>query len=160
MAREMSDQELDRLLEKEEERIRREKSKKDSKPAAEKPSEKPEAGKPAKEGKEAPEAKAPEKPEPSKPAVPVMGEYNPWGILLYPHLAEKSMNMVEMENKLVFIVSRKANKKDIKEAIEKGFDVKVADVKTEITRKNQKKAYIKLAEGYEAADVASRLGMI
>jgi len=89
-----------------------------------------------------------------------MGEYNPWGILLYPHLAEKSMNMVEMENKLVFIVSRKANKKDIKEAVEKGFDVKVAEVKTEITTKGIKKAYIKLAEGYEAADVASRLGMI
>lgn len=158
MAKEMSDQELDKLLDKEEQKIKQEKdSKKEAKPekAPEKPSSKPEAGKPAKEGAKPGE----KKPEPEKPA-PVMGDYNPWKVLLYPHLAEKSMNMVELENKLVFIVNRKSNKKEIKEAIEKGFDVKVANVKTEITRKNQKKAYIKLAEGYEAADVASRLGMI
>ena len=158
MSKEMSDNELEKLLDKEEEKIKREREEMKKHPS---PSEKPKEEKPgeAKPGEKKPEEpeKAKEKPE---PAAPVMGEYNPWGILLYPHLAEKSMNMVEMENKLVFIVSRKANKNDIKEAIEKGFDVKVANVKTEITTKGIKKAYIKLAEGYEAADVASRLGMI
>jgi large subunit ribosomal protein L23 len=150
--KDVSDQELDRLLEKEEERIKREKQAKE-----EKAPEKPQAEKPQAQPGEKPAGK-PERPE-AKPA-PVMGDYNPWGVLMYPHLAEKSMNMVEMDNKLVFIVSKKANKKDIKEAIEKGFDVKVRGIKTEITTRGQKKAYIKLAEGYEAADVASRLGMI
>jgi len=150
MSKEMSDNELEKLLDKEEEKIKREREEMKKHPS---PAEKPKEEKP---GEEKPAEKEPGKPEPA----PVMGEYNPWGILLYPHLAEKSMNMVEMENKLVFIVSRKANKKDIKEAVEKGFDVKVAEVKTEITTKGIKKAYIKLAEGYEAADVASRLGMI
>ncbi len=83
-----------------------------------------------------------------------------WDVLVYPHLTEKSMNMVEMENKLVFIVSRKANKKDIKEAIEKEFDVKVEWVKTEITTRGQKKAFIKISPDFSAADIASRLGMI
>ena len=156
MSKEMSDNELEKLLDKEEEKIKREREEMKKHPS---PSEKPreeKAKEPTEKKPEEPE-KAREKPEPT---APVMGDYNPWGILLYPHLAEKSMNMVEMENKLVFIVSRKANKNDIKEAIEKGFDVRVANVKTEITTKGIKKAYIKLAEGHEAADVASRLGMI
>ena len=38
---------------------------------------------------------------------------SPWKILQYPHLTEKSMNMVETENKLVFIVDRKYKKKEI-----------------------------------------------
>ncbi len=147
--KEPSEKELDKLLDKEEEKIRREREEMKKHPS---PAEKPKEERP---GEEKPAEKKPE-----TPAPPVMGEYNPWGILLYPHLAEKSMNMVELENKLVFMVSKKANKKDIKEAIEKGFEVKVAEVKTEITTKGQKKAYIKLAEGYEAADIASRLGMI
>ena len=33
-------------------------------------------------------------------------EYNPWNILEHPHLTEKSMNLVEIENKLVFTVTK------------------------------------------------------
>jgi len=83
-----------------------------------------------------------------------------WEILIYPHLTEKSMNMVELENKLVFIVNKKAGKKDIKEAIENEFGVKVVYVKTEITTRGQKKAYIKIHPDFSAADIASKLGMI
>jgi large subunit ribosomal protein L23 len=83
-----------------------------------------------------------------------------WDTLVYPHLTEKSMNMVELENKLVFIVNRKANKNDIKEAIEKEFEVKVEWVKTEITTRGQKKAFIKISPDFSAADIASKLGMI
>jgi large subunit ribosomal protein L23 len=86
--------------------------------------------------------------------------YDPWKILIYPHLAEKSMNLVEVENKLVFIVNKKADKKQIKEAIEKGFDVKVEKVSTEITARGKKKAYIKLDSKYLASDIASRLGIL
>ena len=39
-----------------------------------------------------------------------MAEPKKWNAILYPHLAEKSMNMVEAENKLVFMVKRKATK--------------------------------------------------
>ncbi len=87
-------------------------------------------------------------------------ELRPWDILVYPHLTEKSMNMVEMENKLVFIVDRKATKRQVKEAIEKEFEVKVEWVKSEVNRKGYKKAYVKINPEFSASDVASKLGMI
>ena len=83
-----------------------------------------------------------------------------WKVLIHPHLAEKSMNMVELENKLVFIVDKKVDKKKIKEVIEKEFNVKVDCVRTEITRRGQKKAYVKINPEFSAADIASKFGMI
>jgi len=87
-------------------------------------------------------------------------EYDPWNVLKYPNLAEKAMNMVEMENKLVFVVRKAASKDQIKEAVEKGFDVKVIKVNVEVTQKGEKKAYVKLSPGDSAADIASRMGML
>ncbi len=87
-------------------------------------------------------------------------EKNVWDVLIHPHLAEKSMNMVEIENKLVFIVDKRADKKTIKEVIEKEFDVKVDSVRTEMTTRGQKKAYVKINPEFSAADVASKFGMI
>jgi large subunit ribosomal protein L23 len=88
------------------------------------------------------------------------GFSDPWKVLLYPQLAEKSMNMVEVENKLVFIVNKKASRQDVKEAVEKNFDVKVESVNMMISTKNQKKAFVKLHPDHSAADIASRMGML
>jgi ribosomal protein uL23 len=85
---------------------------------------------------------------------------DPWTILEYPLLTEKSIGKIETENKLVFIVKRKSNKKQIRWATEKAFNVKVTDVKTLIDRKGRKKAWIQLAKEYPAADIATRLGML
>ncbi|MBN2101418.1 MAG: 50S ribosomal protein L23 [Candidatus Aenigmarchaeota archaeon] len=85
---------------------------------------------------------------------------SPWKILQYPHLTEKSMNMVEMENKLVFIVDRKYRKKEIADAIEKQFNVRVTDLKTVVMTKGRKKAIAKLAPENLASDIASKLGMM
>lgn len=83
-----------------------------------------------------------------------------WKVLVYPQLAEKSMNMVEIENKLVFMVNKKAKKEEIKEAVENRFKVRVMKVNVEITRKGEKKAYIKLHPDDSAADIASKMGML
>jgi len=85
---------------------------------------------------------------------------DPYRILLYPHITEKSTGLIEKENKLVFIVDRRANKKQIREAVEKAFDVKVEKVNTMITMDGKKKAFVKLKPEYKAADIAVRLGMI
>jgi large subunit ribosomal protein L23 len=85
---------------------------------------------------------------------------DPWKVILYPHLAEKSMNMVEFENKLTFIVRMNASKKDIKEAVENLFDVKVIGIQTEITSKGVKKAVAKLSPENSAGEIATRLGMV
>jgi large subunit ribosomal protein L23 len=96
----------------------------------------------------------------AKESKPAKKAKDVWSILAYPHLTEKSMNMVELQNKLVFIVSRKADKNEIREAIEKEFGVKVDWVRTEITTRGQKKAYVKINPEFSAADIASKLGMI
>jgi len=90
---------------------------------------------------------------------PVEG-YDPWKVLTFPHLTEKSMNLVERNNVLVFIVNMKATKDSVKDAVEKGFGARVISVNIHITKKNQKKAYVRLAEGVLASDIATRLGMI
>ena len=83
-----------------------------------------------------------------------------WDTVRFPQLAEKSMNMVEMENKLVFIVNKKARKDEIKNAVEAEFNVSVDKVNLVITRKGQKKAFVKLSEKDSASDIASRMGML
>ncbi len=85
---------------------------------------------------------------------------DPFKILKYPYLTEKSISLVEKENKIVFIVDRKATKKQIKDAFEKLFEVKVEDVNTQITPKGEKKAIIKLKPEFKASDVAAKLGMV
>jgi large subunit ribosomal protein L23 len=85
---------------------------------------------------------------------------DPWKVLSFPHLAEKSMNMVEFDNKLTFIVRKKATKNEIRQAVEDLFDVKVIKVQTEITPKGVKKAYAKLSPENSASEIASRLGMV
>ncbi len=81
-------------------------------------------------------------------------------IIIRPHYSEKVHRVMEKENKLVFIVDRKANKKQIKEAVEKLFNVKVEYVNTLITPEGEKKAYVKLKKDYNAMDIASKLGII
>lgn len=85
---------------------------------------------------------------------------DPMNVLLYPSLTEKSVGMVEKENKIVFIVRKNASKFDIKNAFEKLFDVKVEKVNTLVDAKGNKKAYIRLAKEYKAVDIATRLGML
>jgi len=85
---------------------------------------------------------------------------DPWSILIHPLLTEKAIGKIEIENKLVFIVNRKSNKKQIKWATENAFNVKVVNVKTLIDRKGRKKAWIKLSKEHSASDIATRLGML
>ncbi|MCL2824080.1 MAG: 50S ribosomal protein L23 [Polyangiaceae bacterium] len=78
-------------------------------------------------------------------------------------LTEKSTR-IRVENKVIFKVARKANKIQIRDAIQKLFDVTVTDVNTMVVRgrerrmgrgharlKNWKKAIITLREGDEIA---------
>ncbi|NCN39323.1 MAG: 50S ribosomal protein L23 [Candidatus Aenigmarchaeota archaeon CG_4_10_14_0_8_um_filter_37_24] len=85
---------------------------------------------------------------------------DPYKILRYPHMTEKSISLVERQNRLVFIVDRKSTKNQIKQAFEEAFNVKVQTINTMITRSGTKKAFIKLKPEYHAADVAVKLGII
>jgi len=74
--------------------------------------------------------------------------------------SEKALTYLDQYNTLTFIVDIKATKHDIKRAVESLFNVKVAEVRTLITPKGEKKAYVRLAEGYKASDVATKLGIV
>ncbi|MBS7624075.1 50S ribosomal protein L23 [Candidatus Bathyarchaeota archaeon] len=80
-------------------------------------------------------------------------------VIIYPLVTEVTSRMIEKENKMTFIVNRKATKGDIKRAIEELYQVKVSKVNTVITRDGTKKAYVKLSKEYSATDLAVRLGI-
>jgi large subunit ribosomal protein L23 len=84
----------------------------------------------------------------------------PYEVILYPLMTESSSLMVEKENKLAFIVDLNATKTDVRNAVEKLYEVKVQYVNVQITPQGQKKAFVKLHPDYKAADVAIKLGML
>ena len=84
---------------------------------------------------------------------------NPYSILHYPLATEKSVRLMEAENKLVFIVTPAATKPEIKQAVESLFKVKVMKVNT-IHQGTQKKAYVKLSPDTPAIDIATQLGLM
>jgi large subunit ribosomal protein L23 len=80
-------------------------------------------------------------------------------IIKKPLITEKTFDLIEQQNKLVFIVDKSANKREIKRAIEKIHNVKVIKVNSLITPKGEKKAFIKLHPDYSAQDIAIDLGI-
>jgi large subunit ribosomal protein L23 len=91
-----------------------------------------------------------------------------YDVIVSPVITEKATNLTE-QNKVVFRVAPKASKPQIKEAVEKLFDVKVTAVNTLVTkgkkkvfrglrgqRSDVKKAIVTLAEG-DSIDVTTGL---
>jgi large subunit ribosomal protein L23 len=83
---------------------------------------------------------------------------NPYEIIFHPFVTEKTMMIMEEYNALQFAVSMSANKKEIKEALEEMFDIKVVKVSTRISKKG-KIAVAKLSPDYEAEDIGMRIGI-
>lgn len=81
-------------------------------------------------------------------------------VVKYPLLSEKAMDLVEEENKMVFVVNKDSNKKQIKEGIEDLYDIKITKVNTQITSKGEKRAYVKLSDEDSAMDLATELNLI
>lgn len=92
-------------------------------------------------------------------------------LILAPVVSEKSTRVAEKQNQAVFKVLRDAQKPEIKDAVEKLFNVKVEDVRTLNVkgktrrlgatvgvRSDWKKAYVKLAEGQEIDFLAGANG--
>jgi len=83
-------------------------------------------------------------------------------VILMPHVSEKSVMIADNVKQQTFKVASEATKKDVKDAIEKLFDVEVVNVNIlSVTgkikvfgrsigkRKNYKKAYVTLKEGQD-----------
>ncbi len=85
---------------------------------------------------------------------------DPTKVLIRPLVTEKALNYIEKYNTLVFIVDINSTKNDIRNAVERLFNVKVDEVRTTITPKGEKKAYIRLSKEAKASEVATKLGVL
>jgi large subunit ribosomal protein L23 len=87
-----------------------------------------------------------------------------------PIITEKGLGVKELQHTVVFEVAAAATKTEIKEAVQRIFKVKVAEVRTanfhgklrrrgraEGHRRDWKKAYVKLAEGEKMIEYAENL---
>lgn len=81
-------------------------------------------------------------------------------IIKYPIATEKSIRLMESENKLVFVVDKKATKPEIKKAVEEMFKAKVVSVNTLHAVTGEKRAYVKLGKETPAIDIATTLGIM
>ena len=80
-------------------------------------------------------------------------------IILRPYITEKTFNLIEKENKLTFIVSDSASKKDVNEAIETMYEGNVKEVNIYRTIQG-KKAIVKFTKDDEARQLATKLGLV
>lgn len=68
---------------------------------------------------------------------------NPSDVLIKPVLSEKANQQSEKSNRYTFVVDRKANKLEIKKAIESFYGVQVQEVNTLVIPSKQKSKYTK-----------------
>ena len=80
--------------------------------------------------------------------------------LKYPLATEKSVGFIDRNNVITYVVDYRATKTQITDEFEKLFGVKVDSIRTANLPSNYKKAFIKLAKGYKASDVAMKLKLV
>ena len=88
-----------------------------------------------------------------------MTEGSAYDVIIHPFVTEKTMAMMERENKLEFLVRRTASKPAIRKAVESLFDAKVVDVNTKIGRDGHKHAIVTFHPDTKAEDVGTRIGI-
>jgi large subunit ribosomal protein L23 len=80
-------------------------------------------------------------------------------LIIAPYVTEKTFNQIEKENKLAFIVTERASKKQIIEAIRILYEAEVDEVNTTRTIRGKKAfAHFKASEG--ARELATKLGLV
>jgi len=81
-------------------------------------------------------------------------------ILVAPVKTEKAIGKIEFENTLTFLVALGATKDDVKDEVEKLFEVKVESVRTFVSPEGKKHAFVRLEKEFKADDIATKLKMI
>ena len=83
---------------------------------------------------------------------------DPYKIVYHPYVTEKTMNFMDKNNAIEFVVKRDADKKQIKKAVEEMFEVKVKEINTRITKRG-KHAVVKFMPEFKAEDIGMRIGI-
>lgn len=93
-------------------------------------------------------------------SAPGRNKLDQYKVLMWPLTTESAMKKIEDNNTLVFIVDIKADKKKIKDAVKKMYDIQTKKINTLIRPDGTKKAYVRLTPDYDALDVANKIGII
>lgn len=80
-------------------------------------------------------------------------------MILHPYITEKTFSLIERENKLVFIVHDRADKRSIREALKVLYNVEADTVNTARTIYG-KKAFVRIKAEGGARDLATKLGLV
>lgn len=80
-------------------------------------------------------------------------------LIVAPYVTEKTFNQIEKENKLAFIVSEMASKKQIIEAIQILYEAEATEVNTTRTIRG-KKAFVRFKAPEGARALATKLGLV
>ncbi|KAF9516326.1 hypothetical protein BS47DRAFT_1327449 [Hydnum rufescens UP504] len=102
-------------------------------------------------------AREPRYPRKSIPHAPRMDQFR---TIIHPLNTESAMKKIEDNNTLVFVVDLRSNKRQIKDAVKKLYDVEAAKVNTLIRPDGRKKAYVRLTADHDALEVANKIGFI
>jgi len=79
-------------------------------------------------------------------------------VILHPYVTEKAMDEMERMNKLEFAVDRRANRAQVKRAVEDLYQCKVAKITIKIVRTG-KIATVRFKPDYSAEDIGARAGV-
>src|SRR3989338_11670446 len=85
---------------------------------------------------------------------------DPFDVIKFVLMTEKSIRMVELQNKLVFIVNRPSKTPQIKQAIESAFGSPISCITILVDQDGRKKAFVKFKNAGAAGDIAIKLGII
>ncbi|KAJ2633514.1 60S ribosomal protein L25 [Coemansia sp. RSA 1290] len=94
---------------------------------------------------------------PRTPKYQALAKVSSSVILKQPLNTETAMKKIEDHNTLVFLVDVRANKRHIKTAVKKLYDVDAAKINTLIRPDGVKKAFIRLPADVDALDVANKV---
>merc|ERR1711900_104899 len=97
-------------------------------------------------------SRAPKYPRKSVPHEPRLDEHK---VIIHPLNTESAMKKIEEHNTLVFVVDVKANKRQIKAALKKLYDVDCIKINTLIRPDGTKKAFARLTADVDALDIAA-----
>jgi len=80
-------------------------------------------------------------------------------IIFRPYITERTFDQIARENKICFMVDDDASKRQIANAIEALYEVKVRAVNT-MRSVGGKKAFVRLVPEDSATDLATKLGLV
>ncbi|KAJ3277570.1 60S ribosomal protein L25 [Blyttiomyces sp. JEL0837] len=100
------------------------------------------------------------KPKYLRRSVPRVNPLDAYTVIRFPLNTESAMKKIEEHNTLVFICDVRSNKRQIKDAVKRLYDVEALKINTLIRPDGSKKAYVRLPADIEALDIANKIGFI